>query len=71
MELVSDNNRISVESRNYGLIEYELQRAPNGDSNQPTYLLSLFTVFVVRKKNFAFLAIQNTPSEDSDLTARI
>ena len=47
---------------------YLLTCAPNEDSDKPAHPRSLIIVFVVRVKDFAFLAIPNAPSEDSDQT---
>ena len=49
---------------------YFLTCSHNEDSNKPVHPRSLSRVFVVHMKKLAFLAIQNTPSEDSGQTAR-
>ena len=42
----------------------------NKDSNQSAHPSSLIRVFVVRVKKRFLLGYQNTPCEDSDLTAK-
>ena len=50
---------------------YLLTCLPSEDSNHPAYLRNMISLLCPHEKNFASLAIQNTPREDSDQTERI
>ena len=66
---ISEIKKITIESQRKKM--YLLTCASNKLSNQPAHLRSVISVFVVRMKNSASMAIQNMTSEDSDQTARM